>query len=92
MKKFDIFHPKNGLVNSLLRKNTYEYEKVFSLECEHILDVYHMTQNDFNHDYIYLQLRNTTLGDIILDVEENKYYFINNGAYLEISEDVVKPN
>jgi hypothetical protein len=65
LKRFGIYHPKQGALNICCKDDTHEYEYVTSIECETLIRVFHRAQNDFNPEYAKLGKRSTSVGDII---------------------------
>ena len=80
MKKFRIYHPFNGELNTLCQPQTFEYKYVAFVEVENIHRVFKAAQNDFNPLYATLGIRNTCVGDIIQD--ENNNLFLIRGTML----------
>lgn len=88
MKSFNVLHPIGGDVNSFLKRRIYEYEFVCSVEAESINHVFSMCQNDLSEKYASLNKRSTCVGDIIVDADEQKHYFIAPIGFIEIPPSV----
>lgn len=88
MKNFKILHPVNGLLNSLLQRGVYEYEHICSIDCSSLEDAFKLSQNDFSERYTSLDKRSTSVGDIIIDTEEWKHYFVASVGFVEIPSTV----
>ena len=88
MKQFKILHPVGGVLNTSLKRGIYEYEHICSIDCNSLEEAFRLSQNDFSDRYGSLNKRSTSVGDIIIDTEEWKHYFVDNQGFKEIPSTV----
>jgi hypothetical protein len=88
MNKFLIYHPINGDINSTLLEDTFQYEKVFTIYSINLNTVFAKCSN-INPKYFDLGIRNTTVGDIIINATKNEYYFVTEDSFKEITSFVL---
>lgn len=86
---FEIYHPVFGELNSECTPNTHEYEYIGDVEANSLEGAFKNAQNDFNPDYGFLDVRSTSVGDIIKD-EDNRYYIVEGIGFKEVDSDWVK--
>lgn len=79
LKKFGIFHPKEGALNFECKLDKYEYEPITLVMAENLIRGFYEAQNDFNKLYALLGKRSTCVGDIITD-EEHAYMVFGSGC------------
>lgn len=90
MKNFRILHPVGGVLNHRLERGLYEYEIIQEhLVAKSLDDVFRLTQNDFSKTYASLGRRSTSVGDIIIDLDENIHYMIAGKGFIEIPHTVI---
>lgn len=88
MKNFKILHPVGGFLNHNLERGLYEFEQICSIDCKSLEEAFKLSQNDFSERYSSLNKRSTSVGDIIIDVREEKHYFVANVGFIEIPHTV----
>lgn len=81
MNAYTIYHPMNGELNPNCETKDVQYESVHLLQTTDLKNVFALTQNDFSAEYKKLGLRSTSVGDIILDIYEDRLYFITSTGY-----------
>ena len=86
---FEIFHPVFGALNSECTPNTHEYEYICDVEANSLDGAFANAQNDVNPDYAYLDVRSTSVGDIIKD-EDNRYHLVKGLGFEEVDSDWIK--
>jgi hypothetical protein len=85
MKTFRILHPVGGVLNTNMDRGLYEYEIIQEyFVAKSLNDVFRLTQNDFSKLYASLGKRSTSVGDIIIDLDENIHYMISGKGFIEI--------
>ena len=84
MKQFIIYHPYDGVLNNDLIRDQYMYAQVAEVTTDTLEDCFRLGQNDFNPEYAKLGNRSTSVGDIIVDVEEQLHYFVAGIEFTEI--------
>ena len=84
MHRFIVKHPMNGVMNYNLKRGWYQYKTVYKLNATSLEAVFHLCQNDFNEDYASKSIRSTAVGDIIIDTQEDKHYFVAGTGFEEI--------
>ena len=77
LKRFGIYHPKDGFINMVCKPDICEYEFVTHIECENLVRVFYLAQNDFNPEYAKKGRRSTSVGDI---VTHNNQVFMYKGV------------
>jgi hypothetical protein len=77
LKRFGIYHPKDGFINMVCKPDICEYEYVAHVEAENLVRVFYMAQNDLNPEYAKHGKRSTSVGDI---VTFNKQVFMYKGV------------
>ena len=88
MKKFKILHPVNGVLNHDCIRGLYEYEHICSIDAKSLEESFKLSQNDFSERYASLNKRSTSVGDIIIDIREEKHYFVSSIGFTEIPHTV----
>ena len=83
--KFDIYHPAFGELNTLRKPNSFEYERITTIEADSLDEVFTKSQNDFNEDYALLDVRSTSIGDIVEDIDDERYYIIEPNGFTEVN-------
>jgi len=78
VRKFGIYHPKGGELNTTCKLEKIVYEHVALVEAENLVRSFYRSQNDFNKDYAALGKRSTSVGDIVTD-DETAYMILGNG-------------
>lgn len=93
MKTYTISHPINGKMNHDC-VDSVEYMDICDLSANSLEEAFKLAQNDFNEDYRQGNVRSTSVGDIIIDVEEDKSYLVKGTGFQEIKSklDGVKLN
>lgn len=86
---YTIYHPFNGVLNSDCKRGLYEYVIVHNVDAVSLEDAFRKSQNDFDDVYRSLNLRSTSVGDIICDDTTNKYYMVNGIGFTEVPFTVV---
>jgi hypothetical protein len=76
LKRFGIYHPKDGFMNAVCKIDICEYEYVTHVEAENLVRAFYMSQNDFNPEYAKAGKRSTSVGDVIT---YNDKVFMANG-------------
>ena len=66
-KRFGVYHPLNGALNTACDVEKLDYEYITSIESENLVRVFYKAQNDFNPEYATLGKRSTSVGDIVVD-------------------------
>jgi hypothetical protein len=85
MKNFRILHPVGGGLNTNMDRGLYEYEIIQEyFVAKSLNDVFRLTQNDFSKLYASLGRRSTSVGDIIIDLDENIHYMVAGRGFIEI--------
>lgn len=84
MASFRILHPENGLLNHNLHTGLYEFEHVCFIDAESLEEAFKLAQNDFSESYASLDRRSTSVGDIIVDLDEQVFYMISGIGFIEI--------
>jgi hypothetical protein len=85
MKNFRILHPIGGTLNHNMERGLYEYETIQEyFQANSLNDVFRLTQNDFSKTYASLNRRSTSVGDIIIDLDQNIHYMISGKGFIEI--------
>ena len=64
---YSIFHPKDGMNLDCVPK--MEYKLVAQIEASSLSDAFKKSQN-FNEEYAKLNIRSTSIGDIIMSLED----------------------
>jgi len=90
MRTFVIYHPLNSDFNFRCKRGVFEYEEVAVVQKNSLNEVYQWSQNDFNTTYKCLEKRSTSVGDIIVDRELDKHYFVAGCGFQEIPQTVVQ--
>ena len=88
MKNFRILHPVGGALNHNMERGLYEFEQICSIDCESLEEAFKLSQNDFSDRYASLNKRSTSVGDIIIDVKEEKHYMVSGKGFIEIPHTV----
>ena len=88
MKLFTIVHPVDSKMNHDCDKDLFEYTKICNVSAISLNDAFQKAQNDFNDDYSLIDVRSTSVGDIIIDIEENKHYMVKGLGFEEIPHSV----
>ena len=88
MKQFTIAHPVSGEMNHNCDKNLFEYADICDVYATSLNHAFQQAQNDFNDDYSLADVRSTSVGDIIIDLEENKHYMVKGLGFEEIPDSV----
>jgi len=88
MRQFNIYHPINGDMNHDCLIDTFMYELIATIECDSIHNAFKLGQNDFNDEYAKLHHRSTSVGDIIVDVDEDLHYLIEPIGFRLITSSV----
>ena len=88
MVTYKILHPKNGILNTKCLRGEYAYEPIVSFSAKSLDDAFKLAQNDFSDDYVSLNKRSTSVGDIIVDLRHEKHYFVSNIGFTEIPHTV----
>jgi hypothetical protein len=68
--KYNIYHPLEGKMNSFCQPAQFEYKRVAEIEAVSLEEAWHLSQNDFNDEYAALNVRSTSVGDIIASAED----------------------
>lgn len=89
MKTYKIYHPIAGMNHQCLQ-GVYEYYEVCQVEAENRNKVFFMGQNGHSDDYTALGKRSTSVGDIIVDVQEDKHYMVMGVGFQEIPSTVTQ--
>lgn len=84
MKNFRILHPIGGTLNTNMERGLYEFEPICSIDCESLEQAFKLSQNDFSERYASLNKRSTSIGDIIIDTDENIHYMVAPRGFTEI--------
>ena len=63
--RYSIYHPVDGHLNHMCEPMAYMYELVFTVDADTIDQAFYLCQNDFNEEYRKLNIRSTSVGDII---------------------------
>ena len=74
LKRFGIYHPKEGVINDSLDFENVVYEYAASVEAENVVRSFYMAQIS-NPKYKELGKRNTAIGDII--THNTKVFMVN---------------
>lgn len=83
-RKFKIFHATG--MNPMAKMSTsFEYTEACEIQCYKLHEVFSLAQN-FNKTYSKLEIRSTSVGDIIMDVKANKFFMIKGLGLIEITE------
>lgn len=85
---YTVFHPVNMLQNTLCEQNVAQYEPVFTIAAKNMSEVFKMCQNGHNQDYDDMDLRSTSVGDIIQsehDAMDKKCFLIKGTEFEEVS-------
>ncbi len=87
MKKYSIYHtlPDYPPAEQLL----VQRQHVIDIEAVDLDSAFVRSQNRFNDDYCMLELRSTTIGDVIVDLDENSTYLVKIDGYELISGDIL---
>lgn len=80
MKTYTISHPINGKMNHDC-VDSVEYMDICDLSANSLEEAFKLAQNDFNEDYRQGNVRSTSVGDIIIDVEEDKSYLVKGTGF-----------
>lgn len=78
LRKFGVYHPKDGALNYDFKPENYEYEPIALVEAENLVRSFYRAQNGFNKEYALMGRRSTCVGDLITD-ETNVYMVFSNG-------------
>ena len=89
MKNFAILHPVGGALNHNMERGLYEFEQVCSIDCTSLGEVFRLSQNDFSERYASLNKRSTSVGDIIVDTNNDIHYMVSGTGFVEIPTTVV---
>ena len=54
-----------------------------SIDCNSLEEAFKLSQNDFSERYATLGKRSTSVGDIIVDVRDEKHYFVEGIGFSE---------
>lgn len=84
--KFIIFHPADGSLNQDCRTDI-TLRRIAILEAENISDAFYKGQNDFNEAYAAKGHRSTSVGDVIMNVEDQKTYMVEGSCFKQIAHD-----
>lgn len=82
LKRFGIYHPKDGFINALCKVDVCDYEYATSVESETLVRVPYRAMSGLNPAYAKTGKRNTTIGDII--TYGNKVYMIKDHGFKRI--------
>jgi hypothetical protein len=82
LKRFGIYHPKDGYMNVLCKTDVCEYEFAANVEAENLVRSFYMSQNDLNPEYAKQGKRSTSVGDII--TYNDKVFMVNGMGYKRI--------
>ena len=88
MITYKILHPKNGVLNTQCIRGQFAYEPIVSFPAKSLDDAFKLAQNDFSDAYNILNVRSTSVGDIIVDLRHEKHYFVSNVGFTEIPHTV----
>lgn len=88
MITYKILHPKNGVLNAQCIRGQFAYEPIVSFPAKSLDDAFKLAQNDFSDAYNILNVRSTSVGDIIVDLRHEKHYFVSNVGFTEIPHTV----
>ena len=88
MIKYIIFHPSNGCMNHNCVRNQFSYGQVATLLAHNLEEAFRLSQNDFSKEYSALGIRSTSVGDIIVDIRNEKHYFVKGVGFEEIPHTV----
>ena len=89
-RSYSVYQPLNGILNSELKRDSYEYEKIYSIDAKSLEDVFINCQNDFSEKYASLERRSLSVGDIIVDNENKEHYFVDSIGFTKIPNTVVQ--
>jgi hypothetical protein len=89
MPLYKIYHPVNGMNHRCLQ-GVYEYYEVCQVEAATLNKVFVIGQNGFSDEYTAIGTRSTSVGDIIVDVEEDKHYMVMGVGFQEIPSTVTQ--
>ena len=89
-KPFRIMHPVGGVLNHDLKRGLYEFEVIYDIEAKSLIHAFRGCQNDFNESYAKLNKRSTSVGDIIIDLDEQICYMITGRGFIEIPPTVAQ--
>jgi hypothetical protein len=70
LRKYNIYHPKEGFLNIMCKLDVCDYEFVASVDARNLVSVFYQAQNDFNPEYASLEKRSTVVGDIVVDADQ----------------------
>jgi len=90
LREFTIMHPKNGVLNQFCERGVYEYEYITTRIQTSLDEAFRMSQNDFSDHYRALGRRSTSVGDIIIDLENGQHYFVSGTGFTAIPETVAQ--
>ncbi len=88
MITYKILHPINGILNTQCVRGQFAYEPIISFMAKSLDDAFKLAQNDFSKEYASLNKRSTSIGDIIIDLTHDKYYFVSNVGFTKIPHTV----
>jgi len=86
---YTVYQPLDGFINHKCVRGQFEFRSVFSLNAKSLEDAFRLTQNDFNEEYASLGHRSTCVGDIIYDVNQDKYFMVYTIGFYEVPSTVV---
>jgi len=84
LKRFGIYHPKDGFMNITCKVDICEYEHVAHIEAENLVRAFYMGQNDFNPEYAAKGKRSTSVGDVI--TYNDKVFMANGMGFKRVSK------
>lgn len=88
MMKYKILHPQNGVLNYQCMRGQFAYKEIAVVKAQSLQDAFKLSQNDFSNEYASLNKRSTSVGDIIIDLTNEKHYFVSNVEFTEIPHTV----
>lgn len=86
--QYRIHHPFNGVLNTECVRGQHEYQEVTFVNATSLHQAYFLSQNDFNEQYASLNIRSTSVGDIITD-PEGKHHMVKPMGFTEVPHTVL---
>jgi hypothetical protein len=81
--QYTIHHPFGGVLNTECVRGQHEYQEVAFVHANSLSEAYFKSQNDFNVQYAVLNIRSTSVGDIITD-PSGKHHMVKPSGYVEV--------
>lgn len=90
VKTFLIFHPSTGAINHEMKSGVYKYDLIHSLEANSLKDAFKLAQNDFSEEYALLDKRSTCIGDVIVNLDDQRvHHMVAGTGFIDIPRTVI---